>query len=446
MAHFSILLKNQLPHQSVLGPSAPRRRPPLLSLLLSLLLPLLLLTLLFSSNPIHGQEAAPATLQERELPVVYETLSGRISSMLTPISQSDQSFALEGEQTPIEDLIAIEFSGKEADSSPYATVHLRGGGFWKGRIDRRRLGSDSSDELIYWNSPSLSKALPIPIDSLESFIAAGEPANLMVSESSENDVLLTKDGARLIGILEKFGSDKITFDDESLGILQVEWAKVRGFKLVSLTDSDPQPSESFKIHISTRDGSVPQGQLLTLNSEALSFSIADGSEVAIPIDRILKVTFQNKRVQPLADREPIKVEEGLGPDRWFPWTWQKNRNVLGNGLRIGARNFDLGIGVHSNSLLTFAIEAGDSSLSGFAGMDSSSRPKDDEPEIGCARFSILVDGDCVWGPHDLSWQDAPLPFKIDLSGKTSVSLKVEMGSGHHILDRANWVSTRIFKE
>ena len=400
---------------------------------------LAILSLLAWAPALSGQEP-----DRREIPVVYQTLQGKIQGSLSSIRPETSSLSIGDSEIPLKDLVQIEFSGKVPESSASANLILRDGGSWRGRFDLRRL--DGGDQ-VYWNSPSLTQVLELPLELIEKYFATGIEESELGEITTDSDVLLTADGARLTGILESLEMNQVTFDDESLGLLNIEWSKIRAFQLVAL-DDEPRESTSggLSIDVITREGSTPKGRLLQLDPEEARLQIGNGIEVRIPIGRILRVNFANDRVVSLTDRTPIEVIEGLGEGRWFPWSWQRNRNVLGSPLTIGARTFDRGIGVHSNSELTFKAEPGDMTLNGFAGMDASAKPKDEEPEIGNARFSILVDGNVVWGPHDISWQDAPRPFSIPLEEKKNFTLKVETGSGIHILDRANWVATQIIRQ
>ena len=406
--------------------------------------PVVLFLLAFLSLSSWTTEIVGQNSELREIPVVYQTLQGKVQSTLSIITPETSSLKMGESTASLKDLVQIEFSGKVAESSASANLVLREGGSWRGRFDLRRL--DGGDQ-IYWNSPSLTQVLEIPLESIEKYLATGVDESELGTGSTDSDFLLTADGAKLTGILESLDMNQITFDDESLGLLKIEWSKVRAFQLVALDDETAEPGDSgISVDVVTRDGSTPKGLLLQLDTEEVRLRIDSGQEIRIPIDRILRINFANDRVVSLTDRTPIEVVEGLGEGRWFPWSWQKDRNVLGSQLTIGARSFDQGIGVHSNSLLSFKIEPGDLTLNGFAGMDASAKPRDEEPEIGNARFSILVDGKMVWGPHDISWQDAPRPFSVPLAESSKFTLKVEMGSGIHILDRANWVATQIIRQ
>ena len=406
--------------------------------------PIALFLLTFLSLPSWTMEITAQESGLREIPVVYQTLEGKYQSTLATITPETSTLKMGEAIASLEDLVQIEFSGKVAESSASANLILREGGSWRGRFDLRRL--DGGDQ-TYWNSPSLTQVLELPLESIEKYLANGVDEAELGEGSTDSDFLLTADGAKLTGILESLDMNQITFDDESLGLLKIEWAKVRAFQLVALDDEAADPGDNgLSIDVMTRDGSTPKGTLLKLDTEEVRLRTGSGQEIRIPVDRILRINFANDRVVSLTDRTPIEVVEGLGEGRWFPWSWQKNRNVLGSPLTIGARSFDQGIGVHSNSLLSFKVEPGDLTLNGFAGMDASAKPRDEEPEIGNARFSILVDGKVVWGPHDISWQDAPRPFSVPLAESANFTLKVEMGSGIHILDRANWVATQIIRQ
>lgn len=394
--------------------------------------------------------ALPAIVESKqpqaklETPVVYETLDGRISGTLQGITPKTESLIINDETLSIRDLLLIEFSAFIPESVATGTIHLRGEGSWNGRWAIRKT---READTLEWATSALSRPLSINIDALERYVAPGAPADLLATENSESDIILTREGAKLSGIIEEFTPTYIVIDEESLGSLQIEWEKVQAFSLVDLDDPTPDTDQNPAPIVTalTRGGSQPKGRLIELSDNSLILQSRFGDALTLSTEKLLLLRFENNRVEDLSDRTPDLVKEGLGDDRWFPWTWKKDRNVLNQPLSVGSRIFEKGLGVHSNSTLTFKTKDGDQWLKGFAGMDSSARPKDDEPEIGCAVFKILVDNKEVWNSKDLSWKDAPSPFKVDLKDSDTFSLVVEMGLGHHILDRANWITPRIFR-
>ena len=67
------------------------------------------------------------------------------------------------------------------------------------------------------------------------------------------------------------------------------------------------------------------------------------------------------------------------------------------------------------------------------------------PQAGVP-FRILIDGDERWSAGVLSWKSPASPFRIALEGAKSFTLVVDLGPGHHILDRANWAQIRVIRK
>ena len=186
------------------------------------------LSLLAWAPALSGQEP-----DRREIPVVYQTLQGKIQGSLSSIRPETSSLSIGDSEIPLKDLVQIEFSGKVPESSASANLILRDGGSWRGRFDLRRL--DGGDQ-VYWNSPSLTQVLELPLELIEKYFATGVEESELGETTTDSDVLLTADGARLTGILESLEMNQVTFDDESLGLLNIEWSKIRAFQLVALDD------------------------------------------------------------------------------------------------------------------------------------------------------------------------------------------------------------------
>ena len=198
------------------------------------------------TTEITGQES-----ELREIPAVYQPLQGKFPGILSTITPETSTLKIGDSTASLKDLVQIEFSGKVAESSASANLILREGGSWRGRFDLRRL--DGGDQ-IYWNSPSLTQVLELPLESIEKYLATGVDESELGEGSTDSDFLLTADGAKLTGILESLDMNQITFDDESLGLLKIEWSKVRAFQLVALDDEPEEPAKSgFSIDVVTRD-------------------------------------------------------------------------------------------------------------------------------------------------------------------------------------------------
>jgi hypothetical protein len=145
------------------------------------------------------------------------------------------------------------------------------------------------------------------------------------------------------------------------------------------------------------------------------------------------------RVQFLSDLEPSGVEEGgpFGDELGLTWPHQRDASVTGAPLQAGGKTWLRGIGVHSPSKLTFALDGKWESLRGSVAIDDqvlllSAR--------GAAHFRVLVDGEERWASGLVRGGDSPVELgPIDLSGARELSLVVEMADDHYVADRADWL-------
>ena len=407
-------------------------------------------------NPSGPESSGPASHRSDSLPpdvsgigvagidVVIETVLGEIKAPHPTFSGDLPGIEVAGSTVEMRDILSIRFPSHKFHRQPREQILLRNGTLWRGQLKR---DVDPSGDTIQWQSPSLPAPMRISLEDLAEYRTHQSPATPFPDPIADSDQLLTSDGALLTGILESLRVEGVLFDDPSLGPLTIPWSKLFAFRLIEIpTDRPPPTDQQLPVRVQTVAGSEIYGALLQLDPTALRLRQPDLQELAIPTSQVVQIHFELERIIPLTQRPPLKVDEGLPQSDWFPWTWRKDLNVLGQPLQIGARQFASGIGVHSRSHLTFSVEEGDRTLVGIAGIDASSRPPDEEPGIGCADFSILVDGVKKFDGGTLSWKDPGVDFRIDLKGAEKFTLRVDLGPGHHILDRANWAMIRIIRD
>jgi hypothetical protein len=135
----------------------------------------------------------------------------------------------------------------------------------------------------------------------------------------------------------------------------------------------------------------------------------------------------------LSDLEPVEVlQEAIVT---YPWSYRRNKNVLGGPLRLGDRKFDRGLGTHSRCHLTYAAEGKYSTLAAVIGIDDSTGDRGD------CLFRVFGDGEKLFEQRARG-SDAPRSITVDISGCRRVTLAVEPGEGLDVADNANWCDAR----
>ena len=397
-----------------------------------------MLSLLLAQLPATG------TVMPDQGSVEIETIDGMIRSEIPVISAETTEISILDTKFPIRDILSIRFNADEKEAQPRDLLVLGNHSRWSGKI---LLEDKRPPDTLQWITPSLEAPLTISLDDVVLFATSGAPTVPFPEPNLNTDQLLTGEGALLTGILEDLLRKGVKFDDPSLGSLVIPWSKIVAFRLAEVPVEKPHAVQAtIPIQIRTVDRSKIHAQIVQIDSKSATFVRSTGQQCQISLDRIIDIHFTLGRIVNLDQREPIEVEEGAPATAWFPWTWKKNRNVLGNPIQIGGVIYEQGLGVHSRSRLTYSVEDGDQFLTGIAGMDISSRPPDEQDGIGCAKFHIFVDGKELWDSGVLSWKSPGSSFRIPLEGAEKFTLLVDLGPGHHILDRANWAQIRIIRK
>ncbi|MHC4937154.1 MAG: NPCBM/NEW2 domain-containing protein [Planctomycetota bacterium] len=405
---------------------APGARP---SGVVSLLAALLLATLL----PGAGL-AAPASV---ELELIESARTARLAE--SALSEDRADLLLEDGAVPIRDVLRIRFRSAPAVAREELSLRLADGSRLHGSIEE----SDDPD-LLRLRLPSLDSPIALPLEWVRE-IGRGDGAAPEDGEV-ETDAVVTEGGATIRGVIESITRDGVEIEDDGLGLLQLPWAQIVRVRVAPL---DPPPvvsPQDLPCFAELDDGSRIRGALRELGANRLRVESPLVGMISIPTDRRASLELLLDRVAYLSDRDPVTVEEGVPFSDYFPWTWKRDRNVLGEPLRIGRETFRKGLGVHSRSSLTFALDPEDRVFRARVGIDVAGRPVDDDPRVGSVRFVVLLDGEEAYRSGDVGWASAAIPVEVPVSGHEKITLLVEMGIGHHVLDRADWGDARILRK
>lgn len=394
------------------------------------------------AGAVGTARAATAPPAELEIELVERTIRDRLASGL---DLEARTLGFESGAVPLRDVLRIRFRSPVAGARWDVSVRLADGT----RIHGALAPSDDPDRLQV-EVPSLGRTLPVPLEWVREIRHGSEVA--AADENSDpgtavtNDRVETDRGSELVGVIEKIGPEGVRIEEQKLGTLDLPWSQVRSVRVAALDPNPALPEGSVAASATTDDGSRWTGALTTFDADRLTLSNPLVGTIEIPEGRRVELELMLDRVVYLSDRRPSKVEEGTPFSDYHPWTWKRDRNVLGGPLKIGRRTYRKGLGVHSRSSLEFALDEDDLVFRAEVGIDVIGRPVDDNEQVGSVRFVVLVDGEEAWRSGDHGWQDPPRPVEVPLQGNNTLTLIVEMGLGHHVLDRADWGDARILRK
>jgi len=158
----------------------------------------------------------------------------------------------------------------------------------------------------------------------------------------------------------------------------------------------------------------------------------------VPFRIVSRIEVTNGKLIYLSDLRPSEVKETTLLARSSPF--QRDRSVSGLPLRLRGRSYPRGLGVHSRSELTYALDGGFKKLSAVVGVD------DAVGGAGSVRFRVYGDGKVLYESPVLHGTDAPVPVDVDIHGALLLRLEVDYADQGDLGDHADWADARLIRE
>ncbi|MDP4094065.1 MAG: NPCBM/NEW2 domain-containing protein, partial [Bacillota bacterium] len=133
---------------------------------------------------------------------------------------------------------------------------------------------------------------------------------------------------------------------------------------------------------------------------------------------------------------------------------QKNKSVGLNNIRLGNFDYQKGLGVGSNSLITYHINGEYSRFTSFIGIDDEvsnttgyvningikmKLPK----ALGSVKFKVFTDGKLIYDSGIMTSNDVTKYIDLDVAGKQILTLAVEDCGDGSLYDHADWANPRL---
>ena len=286
--------------------------------------------------------------------------------------------------------------------------------------------------------------LPVSIESMRSLVF---PSRLPLAGASslaapeEGDRLyrrIADNLDRIDGAVEEFTPEGIRFESV-LGSRLFAWSEVGALFVETFDEGEDEERDGKRIVCDLVDGSRVRGSLERLDRSGLRLRALGGSSLLLPVDVLSEIALDDGSVAFLSDMNPTAADEGspFGDDLGASWPHRMDRSVMGRPLVANGRVFNRGIGVHSPSRLTFALDGRWNELRGLVAID------DDVlrlPERGSVTFRVLVDGEMAWESPVVRGGTPPVAIPpVALDGARELVLECDMAVDFAVADRADWL-------
>jgi hypothetical protein len=164
-----------------------------------------------------------------------------------------------------------------------------------------------------------------------------------------------------------------------------------------------------------------------------------GGQLTIPLDQIVALDLYQGRATYLSDLKPKRFD--FNPYLGVNWPYQQDRSVVGNPLKVATGVFDKGLGLHSETKITYDLAGAYQWFEATVGLDEATG------KLGSAGIQVLVDGKAqnVGGDEDLTFTKPPRSLRLKVAGARELTLVVNYGRHGDVQDHVDWVDARLLK-
>jgi hypothetical protein len=252
------------------------------------------------------------------------------------------------------------------------------------------------------------------------------------------DLLLLRNGDTAQGTLAALTDTAVRLETAAGDTIEVERGKVAAVALNTELVRRPRPRRAYGRLVLT-DGSRLALASAQSSDRLLTGKTLYGVAVAFPLEAVAALDVYQGCAVYLSDLKPRQYTHR--PYLGAGWPFVPDGSVAGRDLRVGGGIHDKGVGLHSESRLTYDLRGGYRWFEVLVGLD------DRTGQGGSARIGVLVDGKpCdLGGPDELTGQTPPRALRIPVKGAKELTLVVEFGKRGDVQDHVNWADARLIR-
>jgi hypothetical protein len=391
--------------------------------------------------------AGPAAIAGQPSVVIKTVTDDAVAGRLVEFSLGGGLVILpDGEDKPrrfdTADVVQIVTDERPVSLVPGAArVELVGGDLLFGRV------TAFGDDLVTVDTAAIGQ-VPVPLGRIAAWKSAtpsrglqagrgtlsGSPGTSWSSRpKGDEDTLLLTNGDVMHGLVSAIDEHGFVVETE-LGEARVEHDSIVEASLVPL---EPPPTHGARVRVLTTDGQRLTASSLTWSEVSLAATVFDHTALRIAPDRIARLDVLGGRWEWLTALEPISYEHT--PALSLHWNWLADRNVTGTPLRVAGRTYEHGLGVHSQSSITFDLKGAYRRFVTSMGLDDQSGP------YANVDVEIRIDGQLRFAQEDIAPGKLHGPIRLDVTGAKRIKLTVLFGQNADLQDRFDWIEPALIR-
>jgi hypothetical protein len=292
---------------------------------------------------------------------------------------------------------------------------------------------------LAWSVPLTAVSLvwlaaPDAVNRPESFLRR------LARQQRTQDLLLLRNGDEIEGTFKDMQGQVFRMQVKGKNVIGVKRDKVAALAFNTELVSHGSPKGVYgRLVLEGGCRLVLTSARLEVEGHALWGNLPSGDSFTVPVRRVAALYLHQGCATYLSDLRPKSYRHT--PFLGVSWPLVQDSSVAGDPLRLGGDTFDKGLGVHSQSRVTYALPEGTRYFEATVGLDEVSGRR------GRVRVRVLLDGK----PADLGWdkeltgRDKPLRIRLDVSRGREITLAVDFGTRGDVQAHVNWADARLIK-
>ncbi|MBI3829352.1 MAG: NPCBM/NEW2 domain-containing protein [Planctomycetes bacterium] len=351
--------------------------------------------------------------------------------------KADAGLEVGGKTVKLEDIAEVRVKGAAlAASTAKAKILLRNGDAIQADIVQ------GNDTALKANQPLLGE-LNLKNNALKGIVFAlkDAPAETVVAAffagaDADEDKMLTPKGETVNGFMGGFNDKEMVFEAGGQK-RSIPYDQVAAFRYAALERF--KPVEGLWAAVRLTDGSIVGGRLTGFAEGSLSVDSGDGIVMKVPEKALLSIEIKGGKLTYLAELTPQAEEKPYVGGVPVVRPWRRNLAVSGEKLRLGRKEYNRGIGVHSYCKLTYTLDGAYDRFLSDVGLDASA------PSSAVCSYKIMADGKELEA-GDVKSGDAAKKIKVSVMGAKSLELICDYGPDNDDAgDHLDWADARLLK-
>jgi hypothetical protein len=288
------------------------------------------------------------------------------------------------------------------------------------------------------------QALSLPLSALSVLWLAApdgaEPDRLLrrlAAEARTRDTVLLRNGDSVEGVVTGLDARGLRLEVNRKE-LTVERGKIAAVALNTELTTPLTPKGAYGRLVLRDGGRLSLASAACADGRTLTGETLFKAAVSFPVEDVVALYVQGGPAVYLSELKAKSFE--YVPYLGAAWPYVLDGSVDRRDLRLGGNTFDRGVGMHTESRLTYDLAGGYRRFEALVGLDNKTG------KGGSARVRVLVDGrsqDIGNGP--LTLRSGPVSVRVDVTGAKELTLVAEFGERGGVQGHVNWADARLIK-